>query len=170
MAPAFGEASKGGGIFCGQIARDHVWAASSGLMPECRAHVVYVALLLSLPAVATLQLPAHAAEPGPRSRRAQQQQLSRGDVLRGALAAAATWVSPCADLPLYCTYRLRVPAACVPCVLAAPGSVRATVPASAVPYAPLYRVVQSTGVATGRESGRDCAGCGGGAEGDRDAR
>ena len=78
------------------------------------ARLVYVALLLGLPTVATLQLPAHAADPGPRSRRSQQQQLSRGDVLRGALAAAATWVSPFADVPPYCTYRLRVPASCVP--------------------------------------------------------
>ena len=72
------------------------------MMSEGRCkRVVHVALLLSLPTVATLQLPAHAAEPGPRSRRAQQQQqqqqLSRGDVLRGALAAAATWVPPSAD-------------------------------------------------------------------------
>ena len=76
------------------------------MMPYAR--LVYVALLLGLPTVATLQLPAHAAEPGPRSRRSQQQHLSRGDVLRGALAAAATWVSPHADVPSYCAY---VPAA-----------------------------------------------------------
>ena len=50
-----------------------------------------VALVLSLPSVATLQLHGYeAAQHHPR----RAQPLSRGDVLRGALAAAATWASP----------------------------------------------------------------------------
>ena len=59
-----------------------------------------VVLLLSVPTVATLQLPRAAGpglRPGPHASRAQRQQLSRGDVLRGALAVAATWASPPAD-------------------------------------------------------------------------
>ena len=59
-----------------------------------------VVLLLSVPTVATLQLPRAAGpglRPGPHASRAQRQQLSRGDVLRGALAVAATWASPHAD-------------------------------------------------------------------------
>ena len=59
-----------------------------------------VVLLLSVPTVATLPLPRAAGpglRPGPHASRAQRQQLSRGDVLRGALAVAATWASPHAD-------------------------------------------------------------------------
>ena len=72
----------------------------TGAMVGSEGLLACVGLLLSVPTVATLQLP-HAAgpglRPGPHASRAQRQQLSRGDLLRGALAVAATWASPHAD-------------------------------------------------------------------------
>ena len=98
-----------------------------------------VGLLLSVPTVATLQLPQAAGpwlRPGPHASRAQRQQLSRGDVLRGALAVAATWASPHAD-------SVRpVRTGCAPYAhrngllraLSAEAQGFVTVPASGVPY------------------------------------
>ena len=80
-----------------------------------------VVLLLSVPTVATLQLPRAAGpglRPGPHASRAQRQQLSRGDVLRGALAVAATWASPHADsvrpVRTGCDRTRTAPASCAP--------------------------------------------------------
>ena len=90
----------------------------------------YIALLLSLPAVATLQLPPHTAAQ-PRSRRAAHHQLSRGDALRGALAAA--WVSPL-------TSRADEPAAEVVKSSGMPDKIIGEIPASGLIFKDIVKV------------------------------